>query len=541
MDSVGVNRESRRKPRLSRSASVQERRPRRPWARATVALGMASLLAACASGPVLDPIDPRGVGVSAPIDEEVSRERRRRGVDLTPPHAADRADQLVRVALLLPFSSSRNAARAEADAMFKAAQLSLFERGHDNILLIPKDTAGTAAGARAAARSAVDDGADVLLGPLFSLGVEAAAAAIDVEDTPIIAFSNDRTAAGSGAFLMGLAPEDEVQRLVEYALRQGLRRFSALAPDNRYGQRVRDALNVTAIQYGGELSDYALYPPNASAEALTRPARTLAKYDARLAYNEARSEEPEEPLPAPTPTPQVFVAADGTVQTRYVTPRVGFDVGYDAILLPTGGVQLLTLAPLMPYYDVDPRQVRFMGTSQWRDERVLEEPALQRGWFVDTDPGQRRAFEVSYGRTYGEEPSRLSSLAYDAMTLVSFLTDPRRTDTRSGGRHSGLSRASITRESGFFGVDGIFRFGEDGLVQRGLAILQIRNGEFRVLEPAPRSFDEILARPRPLVSDPRFINPNAGLPGQQNQPPTNARPPTGATRTGPDGIPRPTY
>ena len=42
-------------------------------------------------------------------------------------------------------------------------------------LLVPKDTKGTPEGARAAAESAVHEGAELILGPLFAQEVEAVA------------------------------------------------------------------------------------------------------------------------------------------------------------------------------------------------------------------------------------------------------------------------------------------------------------------------------------------------------------------------------
>ncbi len=475
-----MDNQHKRDPRATPSRAG--RTPRLAWLAAALGVWATAGCANLTTEDPLPPIDPRGdragVRVYDPSATEDRRERRprrsRRGDPLTPPHKAGQDGALVRVALLLPFTSTSAAARAEADSMLKAAQLALFEGGHNGLVLIPKDTAGTPPGAREAARSAVEQGADVIIGPLFASGVEAAANAIDVEETPIVAFSNDRAATGTGAFLLGLAPEEEIRRLVEYALRQGMARFALLAPDNPYGRRVRDALNMTAQGYGGYLANYELFPPNANADALTRPARALARYDARRSHSSAE---------AP------------------------FDVGYDAIILPEGGVRLLTLAPLMPYYDVDPRRVRFMGTSLWRDDRVLDEPALDRGWFVDTDPNPRQRFETTYRLAYREEASRLSSLAYDAVTLVSYLTNP--------VQYRGLTRETLSAADGFYGVDGIFRFRDDGAVERGLAVFQIRDGELVILEPAPRTFEEFEALPRPVTVTP-----------------------AGAV-TAPDGIPRP--
>ena len=67
-----------------------------------------------------------------------------------------------KVALLVPLSG----ANAElGQAMLDAAQLALFETGSDRLTLVPRDTGGTAAGAASAARAAIGEGAQLILGP----------------------------------------------------------------------------------------------------------------------------------------------------------------------------------------------------------------------------------------------------------------------------------------------------------------------------------------------------------------------------------------
>ena len=39
------------------------------------------------------------------------------------------------------------------------------------------------------------------------------------------------------------------------------------------------------------------------------------------------------------------------------------DIPYDAVFMPEGGLALRNLAPLLPYFDIDPRRVKFIGTG----------------------------------------------------------------------------------------------------------------------------------------------------------------------------------
>ena len=42
--------------------------------------------------------------------------------------------------------------------------------------------------------------------------------------------------------------------------------------------------------------------------------------------------------------------------------------------------------------------------------------------------------------------------------------------------------------NGFAGIDGIFRFRPNGVAERGLAVLEFRNGRISIAEEAPKTF-----------------------------------------------------
>jgi hypothetical protein len=116
-----------------------------------------------------------------------------------------------------------------------------------------------------------------------------------------------------------------------------------------------------------------------------------------------------------------------------------------------------------------------MGLSEHR-----QGPGADRGWYAAPDPKGWTDFTARYAKTFGATPPRIASLAYDAVSLaVSLSTNP------PGQRYNS---ATLTRGSGFAGVDGLFRQLPDGTSERGLAILQVRDYGPQVLEPAPNTF-----------------------------------------------------
>lgn len=426
---------------------------------------VAIALAACASNdspPVSQvPVDTP-IAVTPPPIQDLDRT-----LFLRPPHMSDR--EPVRIAVLLPLSARQPSVRAVADSLLNAAQLALFEFGNPNVLLIPKDTRGTNSGAEGAAREALQEGAELILGPLFAGSVTAVRPIAAERSVPVIAFSSDSSVAGNGVYLLSFLPEQDVDRVVDYAGLQGLTVFAGMVPQNNYGSLMSQALTNAVMARAGEIYSIETYPNRA--EAMFEPARRLALYDDRkraLTAERTRLQELGE-------NPETEAALK-ELENR---ETLG-DVPYQAVFIPAGGTELRSVAPLLPYFDVDPRTVRFLGTGQWDDASLGREPSLVGGWFAAPPRDAHRAFEQRYARAFGATPPRIASLGYDATSLASALAS--RPPTQR------FTEAILGNPDGFAGVDGIFRFLPDGRNERGLAVLEVRRNGPVVIDPAPQSF-----------------------------------------------------
>src|SRR5207302_3091611 len=125
--------------------------------------------------------------------------------------------------------------------MLEAAQLALFTTASEGLTLVPRDTAGQD-GAAGAAKSALAEGAKLLIGPLLAAEVEAVKPIAQGAKVNVIAFSTATQLAGGNLFLFGFLPRQEVLREVAFARERGLSRFAALAPNTQYGKLMTDAL-----------------------------------------------------------------------------------------------------------------------------------------------------------------------------------------------------------------------------------------------------------------------------------------------------------
>ena len=348
-----------------------------------------------------------------------------------------------KIAFLVPLSG----ANAElGQAMLDAAQLALFEAPDDRLTLVPRDTGGNAEGAAKAARAVIGDGARLILGPLLATEVEAVKPLARDAHLNVIAFSTVTDLAGGNTFLMGFLPRQEVVREVGQARDRGLTRFAALAPNSSYGHLMADALRDVASTSGAAMTRVEFYDPRAGD---TEPAvRRLM--------------------------PGGAISADGTA-TR--------SPSFDALLLPEGGVALKQIARQIREAESDAKPVQLLGSGLWDVPDIGNEPALVGGWFAAAAPEPRRVFEQHFRAVYGHDPPRLASLGYDAAALAGALAHG------TGGEP--FSQQAILNPSGFSGVNGLFRFAPSGLVQRGLAVLEVQPQGDVVVSPAPQTFQDL--------------------------------------------------
>ncbi len=380
---------------------------------------------------------------------------------------------VTRVALLLPLTG-RHAAIGQA--LLNAAQMALFDVADDRFALVVRDTQGTPEGASLAIQSALEERVNVVLGPLFAASAFAAAADTRAVGLNMLSFSNDRAVAGDGVFIAGMPPSEQVTRIVDYATRQSLLRFAALAPETTYGFTVIQALRQALYERGAELVRTVTYDP-ASGD-ITPEIRVLAQYDER---HQALVEEREKLEALEDEASQLALDRLEKLDTLGKPD-------FDAVLLPIGGRSLLSIAASLAFFDVDPAEVKFLGTALWNDPNLGSEPTLQGGWFAAPSPELWEGFQRRYRNTYGATPPRIATLAYDMTALVAVIARA----TSEPGLAPDFSVARVTDPSGFSGIDGLFRFTQAGTIERGLAILEMNENALKVIEPAPQSFEGLV-------------------------------------------------
>jgi ABC-type branched-subunit amino acid transport system substrate-binding protein len=337
----------------------------------------------------------------------------------------------VKVGLILPLSAGGNAGVAGV-SMRNAAEMALAEFNVVDLQLLLKDDGGSAPGAQQAAQQALDEGAEILLGPIFAHSVSPVGQIARSRNVRVIAFSTDVNVATRGVYLLSFLPESDVDRIVAYAISQGKRSFAAAIPDNAYGTVAEAAFKQSVARRGGRVVALERYPLDRT--QMQTAVRTVAQAAARA----------------------------------------------DAIFIPDGADSVANVVQIMTAAGVDTKRVQFLGSGLWEDPQIFTNAALDGALYAGPDTSGFRSFSARYRSRYGQDPARTASLAYDAVALIAALTKTQ------GERR--FSEEVLTNASGFTGIDGLFRFRPDGTNQRGLAVMKVSPTGGQIVSPAPKSF-----------------------------------------------------
>ncbi|OWY03128.1 penicillin-binding protein activator [Thioclava sp. IC9] len=342
----------------------------------------------------------------------------------------------IKVALLVPSGSGNAGDETLARALQNAANLAIQDLKGTRIDLQVYNTAGNPQQAAAMATKAADEGAKVILGPVYAQSANAAGLAVASRNINVLAFSNNTNVAGGNVFVLGPTFQNTANRLVSFAARQGKQRIMVVHEQTTAGEIGAQAIQTAIARSGASLAGVASYPFSQQGVV-----------DA---------------------TPQIASRVkSGDVDALFLTADTA------------GALPLLT--QLMGEQGVTPQTTQYIGLTRWDiPPATLSLPGTQGGWFAEPDPALQQQFVSRYTAAYGQAPHPIAGLAYDGVAAIGALV--------KSGNPNALTKQGLTQRSGFVGVNGVFRLLPDGTNERALAVAQVRNGQAVVIDPAPRNF-----------------------------------------------------
>ena len=268
-------------------------------------------------------------------------------------------------------------------------------------------------------------------------------------------FASKRKLASDCVYLINFFPEDDLRALFNYF--DSNDRIALIYPENNYGNYINDIIDIISTNSHSIIVNKVSYLEDISnaRDAI----KLLGKYEIRKQELERQK--------------GILQNKDDEISKRALKKIEKFetigDLDFTHLIIADYNIRLLEIAPLLPFYDIDPNKIQFVGTGVWDDKTFFNEPSLQRAIFPGVSIKKRQSFIDEYINVYNSKPKRIVTIMYDLIGLISYIVE-NQPNLESAFKF--LNDQSLS----FEGIDGKFSF-ENNLIKRELGILQIIKGE----------------------------------------------------------------
>ncbi len=279
------------------------------------------------------------------------------------------------------------------------------------------------------------------------------------DEVIFFSYSSKSSIAKDCVYLINFFPQNELSQLMLYLNDDA--RVALLYPENEYGYLINSFIDDIIFQSPAILVNRSSYKKDLS--NVRESIKELGKYELRK-YELNRQK-------------QILSSKKDEKSKKRLKKLERFkttsDYDFTHILIADYGLNLLQVAPLLPYYDIDPNIVQFMGTGVIDDKTFFYEPSLQGAIFPGIPETRRINIINNYMDIYDDELLRISTLPYDLIGLINFIY-------KKKYKLGDVIKLLDNPNKKFDGIDGNFYF-KDNRIERDLSILKINNGNSFVI------------------------------------------------------------
>lgn len=369
----------------------------------------------------------------------------------------------VKVALFLPFSGKYSEL---SWSLYNSALMSLFDNDiNHNLELVLIDSKDNAVEASQQFRQIRDRKIKIVIGPIFSNFTNGISKNALRNSIKVISLSNNQDLMNNideendgAVFIAGFLPEQEIDRLVSFSIAQNKNNFAILAPNSNYGLTINKLLRNVIDKRFGNLIQSELYNKNSKNSLKSSVKRIINSYKVSSELAEGGGNKLSED----------FVVEES-------------DKNYaDIIFVASNNVDNLNMInKLVKKYNKSERQIKIAAISGLEDLSKLNNNSLSDIWFSAPIYGRFQSFKKEYKQIYGDEPTRISSIIYDSVAAIAQIVEK---SESSNPKIADFVNYQNGEKNGFEGIDGKFRFLENGLVQRNLAIFEVNSSQIKMID-----------------------------------------------------------
>jgi branched-chain amino acid transport system substrate-binding protein len=309
-----------------------------------------------------------------------------------------------------------------------------------------------------------------IIGPMLTKGIDEVSKRAEELQVPLLSLAR-RSPSTSFEYVLqaGLTQQLQAYEIARHAIQNlGMKKFAIVYPNDKLGAELGNSFWDAAETLGGSIVGVEFYAPGQT------DFKTVVEKLAGLYYSDARQRELDL-LAKDRETNKIIRRTKKNEAFYQLKPIVDFEAVFVADNSEVAG-QLL---PTFAYRDIE--TIKFLGTSAWNSPEFIartqsygENSLLVDAYLPGGKSSQASQFTEKYKNTFGQDPTTLEALAYDAGRLLWYIAS-------KSSNYNTISRAGLLTElqsvKNFSGVTGEITY-KNGQLFRPMKLIQVKNGQF---------------------------------------------------------------
>ena len=355
--------------------------------------------------------------------------------------------KILKIGVILPLSGKFEII---GQSFLKAIQLALEDIGNESIIIYPKDNKANALETYNAAKELNEEhGIKIVIGPIFHDNLERLN---EISNITFISLTNKTQALPRNIISFGININSQLKTLDAYLNKIQVSKTVLLSPKTEFISQTK-----TIEKSNLKFNKIFLYDTNPN--KITNEIEILTNYRERKRDLERRIKILE----------KSELYKDEKELEKLKQKHTLGKINFDSVVIVDFGERLKSVITSFIFSDISSNELNFFTLNQWFDETLFDESALENLHFPSINYNNFKKFEKKYYNAFGEKPSKLSILAYDALGLIYYCWESNNHDFKI---------EQLFNKNGFKGMHGEF-FIKNNISNQLLNMYKISNKKFK--------------------------------------------------------------
>ncbi len=396
------------------------------------------------------------------------------------------SDGWVRIGLFVPLSGK---ASNIGISLKQAAQIALFSTNNNKIILQYYDTNDVSLNIKDLTKKAISENVNIILGPLFGTEVHDISKIANSYGIPVISFSNDEKSLNStNVYSINYLLSQEIDQIIGFSSAHGRKTISAIIPEDSNENIIIEAIKNSSDKYSSKIKNIVKYEKG-NQTSIAEAVKIISDYQRRnniankiksFLREKIKKCSIEDLSESSEDSENTYCDNIKKLEKTFSSIKAVGQVDIDSIFVYGDTNDLISIGSYLLYYDIGNKSsVKIIGTSILDNKTIFAENGYSGAWFTGKNNIYSKSFESEYATIFNTKPSKLSMLSYDAVSVVSTIS-----------KNGYFDSEKLNNASGFMGISGLFRFRENGRVNRAFEIKEVLPRTSRTILKSSKSFSE---------------------------------------------------